>query len=191
MTSSFLTAAELEAVGFAAIGQGVLIDRTALWFGAERIRIGSHTRVDAYCVIQAGEGGVVLGDYVHLATGVTIGGAAGVEIGDFCGLSRGVAIFSSNDDYTRGAMTNPMVPMEYRNVTSARVRLEKHVIVGSGSVIMPGVSIGTGASVGALSFVHKPVPEFAIAFGNPLRMIGTRDRSVLERERAFRTQQKT
>jgi galactoside O-acetyltransferase len=186
MTSSFLSPDELDRVGFASLGEGVSIDRTALWFGAERVRIGSHTRIDAYCVVQAGEGGVVIGDYVHLASGVSIGGSAGVEIEDFCGLSRHVAIFSSNDDYSGGAMTNPMVPMEFRRVTSGRVLLQKHAIIGSGSVIMPGVTIGTAAAVGALSFVNKKVPPFAVVTGNPLRKIGTRDRSILEREAAFR-----
>jgi galactoside O-acetyltransferase len=71
-------------------------------------------------------------------------------------------------------------------VTSGRVVLQKHAVIGSGSVIMPGVTIGTAAAVGALSFVNKKVPPFAVVTGNPLRKIGTRDRSILEREAAFR-----
>jgi dTDP-4-amino-4,6-dideoxy-D-glucose acyltransferase len=184
-TSSFLSVDELQAIGFAAVGENVLIDRTALWFGVERVRIGSNSRVDAYCMIQAGEGGVDIGSYVHIAFGVSIGGSAGVEIQDFCGLSRHVAIYSSSDDYSGGALTNPLVPLDLRHVTNRRVVLEKHAIVGSSCVIMPGVTIGTGAAVGALSFVNKSVPPFTVVSGNPLRKIGRRDRSLLDREREF------
>jgi acetyltransferase-like isoleucine patch superfamily enzyme len=182
---TFLTANELGRLGFAALGNNVQIDRTALWFGAHNVRIGSNTRVDAYCVVQAGDAGVSIGSFVHLATGVSIGGSGGVEIGDFCGLSLNVALYSSNDDYSGGSLTNPMVPIEFRDVVSARIVLEKHAIIGSGSVLMPGVRIGTAAAVGALSFVNKNVPAFAVVSGNPLRRIGSRDRSVLDKERAL------
>ena len=169
--------------------RNVRFDRTALWVGAEFVRLGSNVRIDAYCVIEAGQGGVEIGSYVqHLATGVTIGGSAGVEIGEFCGLSRHVAIYSSNDDYSGGAMTNPLVPLEYRHVTSGRVTIQKHAIVGTASVVLPSVTIGTAAAVGALSLVNKNIPAFAVVSGNPLRKIGTRDRSVLDREQEFLAQ---
>jgi galactoside O-acetyltransferase len=176
---------ELASLGFAAIGDEVHIDRTALFFGAEHIHLGSHLRIDAHCVIQAGPSGVRIGSYVHVAAGVTIGGVGAVEIQDFCGLSRNVAIFSSNDDYSGGAMTNPLVPAEFRRVTSGPVVLEKHTIVGSGSVIMPRVRIGLAAAVGALTLVNKNVPAFTVVSGNPPRKIGMRDRSILEREQDF------
>lgn len=52
-------------------------------------------------------------------------------------------------------MTNPMVPVEFTNVTHADVNIGRHVIIGSGSVVLPGVTIGEGAAVGALSLVKK------------------------------------
>lgn len=185
MTSDFLRPDELAAMGFAKVGEEVYIDRTALFFGPERIHIASNVRIDAHCIIQASSGGVRIGNYVHFAAYASIGGAASVEIHDFCGLSRNVAIFSSNDDYSGGALTNPMVPAEFRQVTSAPVVLEKHVLIGCGSVIMPGVTIGTAAAVGALTFVNKNVPPFTVVSGNPPRKIGLRDPSILEREQAF------
>lgn len=142
-------------------------------------------RIDAYTVLSAGLGGIRIGNYVHLAVGVSILGSAGVEIEDFCGLSAKVSVFSSSDDYSGGALTNPMVPLCFRNVTSAPVVLRRHAIIGAGAVIMPGVTIGLGAAVGALTFVNKDIPALMIVSGNPVRKIGTRDRSVLDREAAF------
>ena len=104
---------------------------------------------------------------------------------DFCGLSGRVNVYSVSDDYSGRSMTNPTVPDELRNVERAPVRVRRHVVVGSGSVIMPGVTLGLGATVGALSFVTKSVPEYAIVMGNPLRRVGTRDRTLLEKEKLF------
>jgi galactoside O-acetyltransferase len=82
-------------------------------------------------------------------------------------------------------MSNPTVPLEYRKVRSGDVVLKKHALVGSGSVIMPSVTLGIGASVGALSFVNRDVPEFAIVAGTPARIIGQRNRRILDLERKF------
>jgi len=65
------------------------------------------------------------------------------------------------------------------------VILREHVIVGCGSVILPGVVLERGAAVGALSLVTRSVPEYHVVLGNPARAIKKRnaDRlNALERE---------
>ena len=79
-------------------------------------------------------------------------------------------------------MTNPMVPSKYTGVTHADVFLGKHVIVGSGSVILPGVTLEEGVAVGALSLVQKKCEAFGIYAGNPARRIKDRKRDLLELE---------
>ncbi len=77
--------------------------------------------------------------------------------------------------------------MRERSVTSAPVVLGEHVIVGAGSVILPGVTIGQGAAVGALTLVRKDdVPPFTIVAGPRGEAIGERDRRLLELERELR-----
>ena len=56
------------------------------------------------------------------------------------------------------------------------------MIVGAGSVILPGVTIGEGAAVGALSIVKRDVEPFTIVAGADTRVIGTRKRDLLELE---------
>ena len=79
-------------------------------------------------------------------------------------------------------MTNPTVPSEYTGVTHADVFLDKHVIVGSGSVILPGVTLEEGVAIGALSLVHKNCQAFGVYAGNPARRIKDRKRDLLELE---------
>ena len=178
---------ELQGMGFIQIGENVKVDRTCVFYGTPNIALESNIRVDAYCVFSAGEAGIKIGSFVHIATGVSILGSGGVTIEDFVGLSARVSVFSSNDDYTGGSMTNPTVPERYRNVRSAQVIFRRHAVVGCGSVILPGVELGVGASIGALTLVNKSIPPFTVVSGNPMRKIGMRGRRLLEYESQLRT----
>lgn len=178
----FLSSTELKSLGFADVGDNVLIDRTVRVHGAERISLGSHVRIDAYGVISAGAGGIAIGNYVHIGAHLFMAGAGRIEMHDFSGLSGRVSIYSSNDDYHGHSLTNPTVPEEYRNVHNAPVTLEKHVIVGAGSVVLPGVTLHQGAAVGALTLVRKDVAEFCIISGPAGTVIGQRKRDLLELE---------
>ena len=88
-------------------------------------------------------------------------------------------------------MTNPTVPNEYTDVMHADVFFEKHVIVGSGSVILPGSNLEEGVAVGALSLVRKNCTAFGIYAGNPVRRIKERKRDLLKLEKEFMTRKIT
>jgi galactoside O-acetyltransferase len=176
------TADELRSLGFAEVGENVAIDRTCRFYGIEHIRIGSNVRIDAFCVLSAGAAGVRVGNYIHLSTGMALLGGGGVVLEDYATVSARVCIFSSNDDYWGEGLAGPMVPLEYRRVHTAPVVLRRHALVGAGSVVLPGVTIGTGGAVGALSLVSRPVDDFTVVAGIPARVIGPRSRKLLELE---------
>ncbi|MGL5906299.1 MAG: acyltransferase [Shewanella sp.] len=179
---AFLSHAELINMGFADIGDNVLISNKASIYAAHRIRIGSNVRIDDFCVLSAGEGGIDIGSYVHIAVYSSLIGAGKITLSDFVNISSKVAIYSSNDDYSGEYMTNPMVPSQYTNVTHADVMLHKHVIIGSGSVILPGVTLHEGAAVGSLSLVTKDCEAFGIYMGVPAKKIKNRKANILEVE---------
>lgn len=168
-------------------GDNVRIHRTVLFFG-DNVRIGSNVRIDCYSVISSGKP-VILGNNIHIGAGGHIFGTEGVTINDFCNLSSRCSIFTASDDYTQGYMTNPTVAEIFKRVTCAPVVLEKHVIVGCGSIVMPGITLGMGAAVGAQSFVNKDVLEFHIVGGTPIRPLGYRNKDrLLEMESLFTDQ---
>ncbi len=175
----------IEALGFASMGENVQISDRASFYGATRITLGSNVRIDDFCVLAAGVGGILIGNYVHIAVGSSLIGAGKITMSDFSGLSSRISIYSSSDDYSGATLTNPTVPSEYTGVTSADVFLGKHVIVGSGSVILPGVTLEEGVAVGALSLVHKRCEAFGIYAGNPARRIKERKRDLLDLEQRF------
>ncbi len=182
---AMLSREAVDQVGFASVGENVQISDRASFYGASRISIGSNVRIDDFCVLAAGVGGIELGKYVHIAVGSSLIGAGKITLSDFSGLSSRISIYSSSDDYSGATLTNPTVPNEYTGVTHADVFLGRHVIVGSGSVILPGVTLEEGVAVGALSLVTKNCAAFGIYAGNPARRISERKRDLLELERVF------
>jgi dTDP-4-amino-4,6-dideoxy-D-glucose acyltransferase len=183
MAADWYTREELLGLGLGAFGEDVLIDPGAKLLNPSRIFIGSHVRIDSFVFIGAGAGGVHIGDHVHLAVGACIfGGGGRVDLESFTGLAARAEIYTANDDYTGECLTNPTVPDEFKNVARGDVVLRRHALVGTGSVIMPGVVVGVGAAVGALSFVGRSVPDFAVVAGHPARRIGKRHDGMLALE---------
>lgn len=180
---AFLSRAQLSCIGFASLGENVLISDKASIYNPAAITIGNNVRVDDFVVLSAGQGGIVIGNYVHISVGVTLIGAGKITVSDFAGLSSKVSVFSSNDDYSGGYLTNPMVPDQYRAVTHSEVFLGRHVIVGAGSVLLPGVRLEDGVAVGALSFVRESCESFGIYGGNPARRLKERRQDLLALER--------
>lgn len=186
-----LSREQLESIGFASLGENVLISDKASIYGASKISIASNVRIDDFCVLSAGEGGIDIGNYVHIAISSSMIGAGKITISDFVGISSRVSIYSSSDDFSGKTMQNPMVSDEYKNVKVAPVFIGKHVLIGCGVVILPNVRIEQGVSIGALSLINKSCEEFSIYAGNPARKIKERDRNLLLLETQFLQSQST
>lgn len=182
---SFFTGEELEQLGLAHVGVGVRISRLAALHNPAGISVGDYARIDDFCVLSAGMGGIEIGKYVHLAAFASLIGKGKIVLMDFAGLSSRVSVYSSNDDYSGQYMSNPTVPQQFTNVTSGPVLVGRHVIVGSGSIIMPNVTIGEGAAVGALSLVRNDCEPFGIYAGAPARYVKRRRRELLDIEQRF------
>ena len=175
----------LEALGFAALGRNVRISDRASFYGASRITLGDDVRIDDFCVVSAGPGGVVIGQHVHVAVYSSLIGAGKIALGDFSNISSRVSIYSSSDDYSGATMSNPTVPDEFKKVQHADVLVGRHVIIGCGSVVLPGVTLGDGVAIGALSLVKQSCAPFGIYAGNPARRLRERERGLLDLERRF------
>lgn len=175
----------INQIGFAAVGKNVQLSDKASFYGAQRITLGDNVRIDDFCVLSAGLGGITIGSHVHIAVYSSLIGSGRITLSDFCNLSSRIALYSSSDDYSGAALTNPTIPSEFTNVMHADVHLGKHVIVGSGSVILPGVTLHEGVAIGALSLVNRDCHAFGIYAGNPARRIKERSRALLEIEARF------
>jgi len=75
-----------------------------------------------------------------------------------------------------------MVPQEFRGMELAPVVIGKHVIIGSGTVILPGVILPIGVSVGAMSLVIHTLKPWSVNAGIPAKFIKARSKELLKYE---------
>lgn len=179
----FLTQSQLDALGFKSLGKNVRISDKAAIYNCDQITVGDNSRIDDFCVIS---GRVTIGRNVHIAVFCNIaGGVEGITFEDFAGLAYGCHVFSQSDDYSGRTMTNPTVPAQYKRETMRAVVIGRHSIVGTNSLIFPGVHLGEGTSVGALSMVTHSTEPWGVYFGAPAKRIKERRRDLLALEAAY------
>jgi galactoside O-acetyltransferase len=183
MKSSFYTPEELKKLPFKATGKDVLISRYARIYSMKDIEIGSNVRIDDFCLLS---GKVKIGNHVHISAFASLcGGDKGIVLEDFVNISERVAIFAKTDDFSGATLTNPTIPDKYKNVFGAEVILKKHSIIGVGSSILPGVTLGEGTVVGAKSFVKKSTEPWSIYAGLSAKKIKDRQKGLLKLEKLF------
>lgn len=177
---AYLTQLELERMGFKALGKNVKISDKASIYDCSQIEIGDYSRIDDFCVIS---GKVCIGKNVHIAPFCLVaGGSEGVIIHDFAGLAYKVQVFSQSDDYSGATLTNPTIPVKYKNEIKKTVVIGKHSILGAGCIVMPGVSIAEGCSFGAMTLVRKSTQEWGIYSGIPAKRLKSRKKDLLALE---------
>lgn len=180
---AFLSEDELREMGFAHVGKNVKISRDARIYFPASVSIGDNSRIDDFVVIS---GKVTIGRNVHIAVLCSIsGGTEGLEIGDFAGLAYGCHVFAQSDDYSGASLTNPTVPAKYKKEKKSSVKIEKHVIVGANSTVLPGVTLSEGCSVGSMSMVTKTTEPWKVYFGIPAKPIKNRKKDLLALEQDY------
>jgi acetyltransferase-like isoleucine patch superfamily enzyme len=175
----FLTQEQIDLIGFKSIGTNVLISEKTSIYNPQNISIGSNVRIDDYSILSAGTKGIEIGSYIHIACYVSLIGSELIKLYDFIGISSRTAVYSSSDDYSGNFLTGPTIDGRFRSVDSRPVIFHSHSIIGVGSVILPGVEIGEGTAVGALSLVSKNLDSWSIYSGAPARFMKQRSKKML------------
>ncbi|WP_289769498.1 acyltransferase [Helicobacter bilis] len=162
----------------------IFISKKASLYNTERISIGNHVRIDDFAVLT---GDIRIGNFVHIAPGAILAAwRVGIVLEDFCGISYHVKLLAASDDYNGECLTNSTIPERFKSIKASQLILQKHCIVGAGSVILPSSKgLSEGVSVGALSLVSRPTKPFGIYFGNPAKRILERSKNILTLEKEF------
>ncbi len=180
---AFYSETELQALGFARIGINVKISKLASIYNHDTISIGNNSRIDDFCVLS---GKISIGNNVHIAVQCNLaGGEKGITLEDFSGLAYGVNLFTQSDDYSGMTMTNPTIPSKYKREKKKAIFVGRHVIIGAGTYVFPGVHILEGCSVGAMSMVTHSTKEWTVYFGIPAKALKPRKKALLELEKQY------
>jgi len=134
------------------------------------VRIGKRVEIEHDVFFKVVDDGarLELGDFVFIGAGSEIDVALSVRIGDHTLLAPGVFITDHQHNVARDKR------IDEQGITSAAVVIGSDVWLGTKCVILPGVTIGDGAVVGAGAVVTKNVEPYAIVAGVPAREIGRR-----------------
>ncbi len=180
---AFIKQEQLELMGFKSLGINVKISDKASLYNVDQMEIGDHSRIDDFCVVS---GKVTIGRNVHFAVFCNVaGGEKGIVFEDFSGLAYGCHLFTQSDDYSGETLTNPTVPDIYKREVKKEILVGKHTIIGTGTLIFPGVILAEGTSVGALSMVTKSTEKWSIYTGIPAKRIKERKQDLLKLEKEY------
>ena len=134
--------------------------------------IGAHTDIWQFCIILPGSR---IGNECNICSHVFI--ENDVLIGDRVTIKSGVQLWNGliiEDDVFIGpnvTFTNDMYPRSKQYPDQYLVTIiKKGASIGGGSVILPGITIGTNSIIGAGSVVTKSVPTNAVVYGNPAQI---------------------
>ena len=109
-------------------------------------------------------GDVKVGRRTWIGPGCILDGSGGgLEIGDFCSISSGVQIYTHHT--VKRSISLGVEPVEY-----APTKIGNGVYIGPNAVIQMGLTIGDKVIIGANSFVNRDIPTGSKAFGTPARI---------------------
>lgn len=146
------------------IGEG-----TAIWAFAHIMKnahVGSNCNIGDGCFIESF---AQIGNNVTIKNGCMIWEGVTIEDGVFVGPN----VLFTNDRYPRSPRL-PQVKERYSAKENwlLHTKIKQGASIGAGAVLMPGITVGEFATIGAGAVVSKDVPPFALVIGNPARIKG-------------------
>lgn len=157
-------------------GVNVFISNDAIFHNIHNIVIGNNVRIDSQCILIAGKNTqILIGNNVHISAGCYFYGNSGnIILEDYTCTSARCILYTANDDYTDGYVTNSVVDESIKKVITGDIHIKKHSVVGCNSVILPNVVLEHATSVGSHSLIKTNTDKFDIVAGVPTKFIKKR-----------------
>jgi len=141
--------------------------------GIFRIRIGSDSSIAMGCFFTGTD--ICIGKNTVINRFCYVDGRGPLYIGNNVNVSHYTIIHTLTH-----VVNSPHFTAEPRPVA-----ILDHAWIGARAIILPGVTIGEGAVIGAGSTVSRDIPPYSIAVGNPAQIVGQRSRSINYKTKYF------
>jgi len=162
---------DFEIHDFKSIGKDVIFEKGVMVFHPENIEIGNNVYIGHNTILKGYyDNMMTIGDYTWIGQYCFIHSAGRIKIGKYVGIGPMVKILTSQH---KGDNIN--TPVLYSGLNMKEVILEDGCDIGIGSIILPGVTVGEGAIVGAGAIVTKNVEPYTIVAGVPARFLRHRE----------------
>ncbi|MCF8261085.1 MAG: acyltransferase [Melioribacteraceae bacterium] len=150
-----------------AIGDNVIIEEGVLIFHPEKIELGNNIYIGHKTILKGYyKNSLEIADGCWIGQGCYFHSAGGLSIGKSVGIGPFVKILTSQHD-----PKDLEKPVLHEELVYNSVEIKDGADIGTSSIILPGVTIGEGAIIGAGAVVTKNVPDFGVAVGCPAKII--------------------
>ncbi len=161
---------------FSHVGENVIIEPGVFVFHPENIVIGDHVYIGHYTILKGYyKGKMVIGSGTWIGQQCFFHSAGDIEIGENVGIGPGVKILTSTH-----SINEPDKPIIHaQEMLYKKVIIKPDADIGVNAIILPGVTIGRAAQIGAGAVVTKDVPDYEIWAGVPAKFLGSRKQTSL------------
>lgn len=184
---------------FKRVGKGVIWGKNLTLRHPHKIEVGHHVAVNDYAVLDAyggKESGIKIADEALISRSVILNSKGGLidireraNLGTMtlvysrdCTVKVGKDVLISAFCYLMGGGSHTMdrtdIPIAYQGAECKGIKVGDHVWLGSGVKVQDGCSVRKDSVVGTNSFVNQDIPEFAVAAGNPAKVIRMRAKKI-------------
>ena len=160
-------------------GVGVKINPLSKLCKPEVIELDDYCRICDFVFIWGGLG-VRIGKYTDIQPHVTIWGGGEIVIGDYVSVAVGTALLTAVYSHKEGLRMVDGLPEGMTHTLYGKLIIENDVYIGTNCTLMPDVTVGEGAVIGANSFVNRDIEPWSISVGSPCRKIGERPKILVE-----------
>jgi len=155
---------------FISIGENVIFEAGVLVFHPENILLGSNIYIGHNSILKGYyKSRMEIGTDTWIGQGCFFHSAGGLKIGNAVGIGPMVKILTSHHDDLDPELAVLELPLKFEPVV-----IEDGADIGTGSVILPGVTIGRNSIIGAGSVVTKDVQPYAVYAGVPAKFLRLR-----------------
>ena len=152
-------------------GEGIIIENGVLIFHPETICLYNNVYIGHQTILKGYYNGkMTIGEGSWIGQQCFFHSAGGISIGRAAGIGPGVKILSSTH-----IDNQPEIPVMHAPLRFAPVIIGDGADIGTGAILLPGVTIGEGAIIGAGAVVTKDVEAFSIYAGVPARFVRLRN----------------
>lgn len=161
---------EFTAEQLASCGEGCVFESGVLIFHPENVHLGKNVYLGHQTILKGYyKNELRIGESTWIGQQCFFHSAGGLTIGARVGIGPGVRILTSQ--HTEAGRGTPIL---FSPVDFAPVRIEEDADLGVGAIVLPGVTIGRGAQIGAGAVVTADIPAYTVALGVPARIVRER-----------------
>lgn len=116
-----------------------------------------------------------ISEYCWIGDGCVLDGSGGIVLGEGVQLAYYVLIFTHGTEDSIRLLGRDYIKYDSKSRPGYRygsVNIGRYSYIGSGAIILPGITIGEGCIIGANTVVNIDLPDYCIATGSPLKIIG-------------------